>query len=41
MIPESDRTADKYGGVYFIVKTVDLNEKYKLVDTGFKKEKYK
>lgn len=41
MIPEMDRKADKYGGFYFIVRTVDLYEKYKLVETDFKKERYK
>lgn len=41
MVSEADRTADKYGGFYFFIKTSDLNEKYKLIDTGFKKERYK
>jgi hypothetical protein len=41
MVSETDRSADKYGGFYFFIKTVDLNEKFKLVDTGFKKERYK
>ncbi|MEP6677237.1 MAG: hypothetical protein ABJA78_18900 [Ferruginibacter sp.] len=41
MVTETDRSADKYGGFYFFVRTVDLNEKYKLVDTGFQKERYK
>ena len=41
IVSESDRTAEKYGGFYFFINTVDLNEKFKLVDTGFKKERYK
>jgi hypothetical protein len=41
MVPETDRSADKYGGFYFHIKTVDLNEKFRLVETGYKKERYK
>lgn len=41
MVSQADRSADKYGGFYFFIKTVDLNEKFRLVDTGFKKERYK
>jgi len=41
MVVATDRTVDKYAGFYLFVKTVVLNEKFKLVDTGFKKERYK
>lgn len=35
----SDRTDFNYSGFSIIVKTVDLNEKFKLVETGFKKRR--
>lgn len=35
MVPESDRDNPKYAGFYFFFKTVNLNEKFKLVETGY------
>jgi hypothetical protein len=37
IVPESDRTAERYAGFYFHFKTVDLNRKFKLVETGYEK----
>ena len=30
-VPAADRSAPKYGGFYFFFKTVDLNQKFKLI----------
>jgi len=35
MVPESDRDDPKYAGFYFFFKTVELNQKFKLVETGY------
>ena len=32
MVPSSERTNDKYCGFYFSVKTLDLNERFKLIE---------
>lgn len=40
MVVATGSTGDKYAGFYLFVKTVVLNEKFKLVDIGFKKERY-
>lgn len=40
MVSEQDRTAPNYDGFHFSFSTVDLNEKFGLIETGFKKEKY-
>lgn len=32
IVPQSDRSNEKYCGFYFFIKTVDLNEKYKLIE---------
>lgn len=39
MVPESERTAAKYGGFSFYFTTIELNTNFKLVRTGFKVEK--
>ena len=31
MVPESERTAPRYGGFYLPLKTVELNQKFRLV----------
>ena len=41
MVNDSDRNADKYGGFYFHIDTKTLNEKFRLIQTRFRKEKYK
>lgn len=41
IIPATDRNALKYEGYYFHVSTIALNENFKLLKTGFKKEKYR
>ena len=35
MVPREDRGDPKYGGFYFFFKTVQLNENFKLVETGY------
>lgn len=35
MVPESDRNDQKYAGFYLFLKTLDLNDKFKLVETGY------
>lgn len=40
MVSEQDRTAPNYNGFYFHFSTIDLNEKFRLIGPGFKKEKY-
>jgi hypothetical protein len=40
MVSQSDRNAFKYGGFYFYISTVDLNEKFILLQTAFTKEKH-
>ena len=35
MVPREDRDDPKYGGFYFFLKTVELNENFKLVETGY------
>jgi len=35
MVPREDRANPKYGGFYFFIKTVQLNEDFKLVETGY------
>lgn len=40
MVSFSDRNSPKYGGFYFSVSTIDLNEKFTLVQTDFSKEMY-
>lgn len=35
MVPESDRHDQKYAGFYLFLKTLDLNDKFKLVETGY------
>lgn len=37
MVPREEREAPKYGGFYFYFKTVDLNDKFTLVETGYTK----
>lgn len=37
IVPEAEREQAKYRGYYFSLKTVDLNTKFKLIQTGFKK----
>jgi len=39
MVPKEEREASNYGGFYLFFSTVQLNEDFKLVDTGFSKEK--
>ncbi len=36
MVPESDRSSVKYGGFYFHLTTMELNEKFRLVQKRFK-----
>lgn len=36
MVPQPERENPKYGGFYFYFKTVDLNENFTLVQTGFR-----
>ncbi len=38
MVPESERTADDYCGFYFFFRTVELNRKFRLVQTGYEKK---
>lgn len=38
MVPPGDREQPKYGGFYFYFKTVDLNDKFILVQTGYNRE---
>lgn len=35
MVPSEDRGDPKCGGFYFFLKTVELNENFKLVETGY------
>lgn len=35
MVPEGERKSAKYGGFYFYFSTRDLNEKFRLVETGY------
>ena len=35
MVPREDRDDPKYGGFYLFFKTVELNENFKLVKTGY------
>lgn len=35
MVPEGERKSAKYGGFYFYFSTRDLNEKFRLVKTGY------
>jgi hypothetical protein len=35
MVTREDRNDPKYGGFYFFFKTVELNENFKLVETGY------
>lgn len=37
IVPEAERQQPKYRGYYFSLKTVELNTKFKLVQTGFKR----
>lgn len=38
MVPQEERENPKYGGFYFHFKTMELNQNFKLIDTGFKKQ---
>jgi hypothetical protein len=38
IVPASDRTAERYNGFYFYFKTVDLNQKFRLVETDYEKK---
>ena len=35
MVPQAERSSFKYGGFYFYFKTVDLEKKFTLLQTGF------
>lgn len=35
IVPKADREAANYGGFYFFFTTVQLNEQFKLIETGF------
>lgn len=35
MVPQDERDNPKYGGFYFYFKTVDLNNNFALIQTGF------
>jgi len=35
MVPESERSSEKYGGFYFYFKTVELENHFRLLQTGF------
>jgi hypothetical protein len=37
MVPREEREAPRYGGFYFYFNTVDLNDKFRLVETGYTK----
>jgi len=36
MVPQETRTHPKFGGFYLQVKTLDLNQHFTLIETGFK-----
>lgn len=36
MVPQSERENQQYGGFYFYFSTVTLNQKFKLIQTGYK-----
>jgi hypothetical protein len=38
IVPASDRNAPRYGGFYFSFKTVELVQKFKLVQTDYEKK---
>jgi hypothetical protein len=40
IVSENDRNAFNYNGFYFHIDTKTLNEKFKLIKTGFAKEKF-
>jgi len=35
MVPEAERSSEKYGGIYFYFKTVELENGFRLLQTGF------
>ena len=35
MVPEGDRDEPKYSGFYLSFNTIDLNENFELVETGY------
>jgi len=37
MVPQTERENTKYGGFYFYFSTLELNQNFKLIKTGFKK----
>jgi hypothetical protein len=36
MVPEAERTSEKYGGFYFYFKTLELESNFRLLQSGFK-----
>jgi len=40
MVSDSDRAAISYNGFSLVVKTIDLNEKFRLIETGFSKKRF-
>lgn len=37
MVPETERTAPKYGGFYFYINSIDLNTSFRLAGTDYSK----
>lgn len=40
MVPTSERESPNFGGFYFHINTITLNEKFNFIKTGFSKEKH-
>ena len=40
MVPAAERSIEKYGGFYFYFKTVELEKNFRLIETGFKGQKW-
>lgn len=40
MVKAAERDTEKYGGMYFYFKTVELEKNFRLIETGFKGQKW-
>jgi hypothetical protein len=40
MVKAAERETEKYGGMYFYFKTVELEKNFRLIETGFKGQKW-